>query len=81
MDVILVIVVIAGHGATGIVTLRLVVFAHDLVRKVCHLSGSGACSNRLVESLEHAGEGGYQKPPHPAAAAFSILAAQVMTAQ
>jgi hypothetical protein len=35
----------------------------------------------VVESLEHAGEGGYQKPPHPAAAAFSILAAQVMTAQ
>jgi hypothetical protein len=49
--------------------------------KSVNLSGPGARSNRLVESLEHAGEGGYQNPPRPAVAVFSILAAQVMTAQ
>jgi hypothetical protein len=38
--------------------LYILVFAHDLARNVCQRSGimRVACSNRLVESLWHAGE-------------------------
>ncbi|HZE46667.1 MAG TPA: hypothetical protein VE087_07300 [Xanthobacteraceae bacterium] len=63
-------VVIASHGATGIVTREqdrfeskrssslYLAFAHDPARKVCQCCGilRVACLNRLFESLQHAGE-------------------------